>query len=491
MDDDFATIEHGTWDAEDWETCQQSYPRVRELELDLLVVASLGPWLLADTFHVLHKANPKLRGQTHPRAALNRQIAEGLIDGLGDLRKHTLGDPMMASVALAQLGPTLTQLLADAQRVQEAADEAADAAQAQQEGEADAAEREAAGQGPNPDVDLDALAAAAERTARTLADETAAMGPVVTAAVAAGAEAATETVTQLRDAAAGLGIDVGESVDTPADRLALLERINGDRLRDLAKMVGRLRIEAGARVGTNWASGPGEITDVTRSDNLSRMVSSELVHLAVPELRYAFYDRLLNKQLLCLHMEEPQHEDSGTIIYVEDSSTTMAGLRTLWARAVGYRLLETAIAQRRGFRAIVFSGPGSFRVFDFGDDASTSSVEDRLAYAEFAMAGETDFQGPLTSALTFIEDEVERLGRTHADIVLATDGIATVDADFQELFDARKLDHGFRCFGIMIQHPVTPVMVALCDSITSEDRLEDGANIADLFDQLTPALVAP
>lgn len=494
MTEDFSTIEHGVWDADDWSGCQATFPKLADLELDLHGVASLGPWLLGDAFHSLHKATPQLRTDTHPRAALNRQIAESLLDGqLDGLRKHTVGSPMMSSVALIQIGDTLRQLLVDAQRVQEAADEADAAANAHQDAQDDNAAREAAGDGPDPDVDLDALAAAADRTARALANETAAMGPVVASAVAAGIEAATDAVEKLSAAADGWGVgDEGESgTDDPAARLALLERLADDQMADLAKMVGRLRFDASARVGTRWDTGPGEITTVVPGNNLSRMTAGELANLAVPELRYVFFDRYLRRQLLCLHMEEPQREAAGSIIYLEDASSTMDGQRSRWARAVGYRLLETAVEQRRGFRAIVFAGVGKFKVFDFGDDAATSTVDERLAYAEFTMTGETDFQGPLTSALTFIEDEHDRLGRSHADIVLATDGIADIDDDFQELFDARKAEHGFRCYGIMIQHPVTAVMTKLCDKITSEDRLEDGANIAELFDDLEPALVTP
>lgn len=484
-DRDFYTIAQSGWDAEDWAESQGAFPRLGEVELDLLEVASLGPWLLGDTFHALHKAAPQLRDDPAPRAVLNQMIAKELLDGqLDQIRLNTVGDPVLAAVAAVQMGPTLRQLLIDAQPLQDAADECEKARQDHEDAKEQAAEQEAAGEPVDTDL-VDETGKVLGQAAADLADQLGAMGPVVTTAVSAAAEAASDKVDQMCQAAAGWGAGEGESLGAdPADRLAMLERLSAEPLAELAKMVGRLRIDASARAGSHWDTGPAEIVDVEPSNNLSRLTARELVNLAVPELRPVFYDRYLNKKLMCLRMEEPQHEDAGTIIYVEDASSTMKGQRSLWARAVGIRLLETAVEQRRGFRAIVFSGVGKFKVFDFGD-AGESTLDDRLAYAEFVMAGETDFQGPLTSALTFIEDEYDQLGRTHADIVLATDGIASCTDDFYAHFDAEKERMGFTCYGIVIQHTIGTAVARLCDKVTSEDRLADGAGIADLFDDIT------
>ena len=476
---DFSTVHADLWDREDLAEVTDTYGAVADMTGRLTDRAALAPWLVGDLFHLLHKASPEFVDQPHPRARINQSIAKQMATNVDALREHTVGDRLMAAIGLTHLGDELDVMLAELHDVQEAADASADA---HDDYEA-ACEAEGVEPGDHSDDGpLGQLAAAADAADEALDSAMSVAGPVIASGVRSAAEAASQATGQAAAALAGWGTDPGDAASL-TDRANMVDRLNTDRMNQLAELVGRMR-HATNRSGSAWADGPGEIVDIVPGNDLSRMTGGEMVNLAVPQLRPLFVDRMLRGQLSTFHMQVRRREERGAVIHVEDSSSTMKGDRTLWARAVGLHLLDIAQAEGRGYVAIVFSGEGSFTVFDFGDDASTADPIKRVEYAEFTMGGGTDFQGPLLSALTRIEDEHDRTGRSHADVVLTTDGDSKCADEFHDAWDEARERLGFTCYGVLVQAPLTTTLDRLCDQITATDRLtvDDAVN---LFDPIT------
>lgn len=461
------------YDLEAWVSAVETNPAIVETDTllaDVHPVASAG---FADAYHTLHKGLPRLvdPDDVDPRYRVNVQIIEALMDtaGWAEARMSTVGDPVMAGVAMAAIGGQLLDLYRKLAPVQEAADRAQAALDAYRADGGDDLADEADRASAELDAMLDAMAPVAVVGARAAADEASEFTARVVCAGTGWEVAADELATM-----------------DPAARLALVDRLTNERTERIAALVGRLHCEALAEQARNWDTGNGEIAGLTLGNDLTRLLPSELAGLCHPALLPDFLERYENRQLMQTERRIRPRLDRGGIVYVEDSSTSMRGAPSDWARALGITLLRIAVAQHRAFRAIVFSSPGRMQVFDFGDDAATSTLDDRLSYAELLMGGRTDFMGPLGRALEFVTAEHDATGRTHSDVVFATDGHAPVTDLWLDDWHAAKDDLGMRCYGIAIGvEAQSSSITRVSDFVTSIDRFTDGTDLGAVFRNVT------
>jgi uncharacterized protein with von Willebrand factor type A (vWA) domain len=441
-----------------------------------------GERLLTDVFHSVHKARPQIRDARamDPTFRVNQEVMAQLTedDTWARLRNHTVGDPFaagLATVTMAEYLAGLYEKLADAQEKADAAQQARDAAD------------QAAADGVDGD-ELAGLSNAADFAAGEAEDALDRMRASVGKAIRQAAGAAEDEAQQAATSMAGWGLNPGEITKMdPATRLRLADRLAGDRMRGIAAKFGRLRNEVEAMTTSRFQHGPEELHGITLSDDVSRLIGAELVNLSVPELATDFADRYSRKQLQTYWMRQIVREARGGIVYLDDSSESMRGVPEQWSRAVGLTLLAIAKEQGRSFKAIVFGGPGVMQVHDFGADASTSTLDQMLDYAEVSlMDAGTEFQGPLDLAAAHLVAEFEATGRADADIVLATDGQCSVKAKWLEKFQETQGNVGFRVFGIAISVGVTDSLRKICDAGVAEvTKLTDGSEISAMFEKVT------
>lgn len=467
----------------DWADAQTEMPKLSAVAETLAASNWTAPAVLGDVFASLHKGRPTLHevdeiARTH---RVNRSVMGELMGDPSwrELREYTVGDTFGAGLAVATMADQLGGLYDRLAPAQEAADTAERAAQDLAEatksfgGLPGASDEAQAALGRLREAAADAAQAADE----ALDDVSPSIGRAVR--LAAG-EAAAEAA-DAADAAAGWGLSPGEMSRTdPAARRELAELISTDRMRRIAELVGRMRNMIWGEQSIRFDQGPDEVHDVILSNDLRHITSAELVNMAVPELTDMFWMRYATKSLLCYDLRSTRRDAKGGIVYVEDSSLSMEGERELNARATGIALLDIAIRQNRKFTAIVFSGPGSFTIYDF--DLATRDTAKMLDYASLTIGGGTEFTGPLDAAVASLDADRAATGRADGDIVFATDGECEVSDKWLAAFDASRARLGFTCYGLNIGGEAGGTLERICDGRVAEiHRLIDGDDARDIF----------
>jgi uncharacterized protein with von Willebrand factor type A (vWA) domain len=158
-----------------------------------------------------------------------------------------------------------------------------------------------------------------------------------------------------------------------------------------------------------------------------------------------------------------------------DGSSSMAGDKEIWSKAVALTLLEIARRQRRLFRFIGFSSADTpLYTLDLNPRERHEVQADRaLDLAEYFPGGGTDFETPLGAALAGLR--AARYGR--GDVVLITDGECQVSPGW-----LAKKRLGFSLFSVLIDVGPSELgtLAQLSDRVTAVSTLTDDA-ARDLF----------
>ncbi|HXG50733.1 MAG TPA: hypothetical protein VNN77_04900 [candidate division Zixibacteria bacterium] len=246
------------------------------------------------------------------------------------------------------------------------------------------------------------------------------------------------------------GSAVGPGQRSPAgEKLELGKRLAGnDKLKKLARMVGRMKFHALGLRKKVFERASEEVLEVERGESLHRLLPHELLTLHHPTLRKDFYRRYLDQELIQYSLRGIEEKSKGPMIVCLDGSSSMAGDKEIWAKAVALTLLEIARRQRRLFRSICFSSEDTpLQVLDLNPrsryDVDTKRVMD---LAEYFPGGGTDFQTPLDAALECLRQSRFKKG----DIVFITDGECQVNPQWAERFRRDKEKLGFSLFSILI-----------------------------------------
>ncbi len=127
------------------------------------------------------------------------------------------------------------------------------------------------------------------------------------------------------------------------------------KLKRMAQLVGRMRESARALRRTLYERANDEMYAVGLGAELSRLLPPELLSLRHPVLRRDFARRLLDGELLVYALRAREQKGRGPMIVCLDGSSSMAGDKEIWSKAVTLTLLDIARRQRRRFRSICFS----------------------------------------------------------------------------------------------------------------------------------------
>ncbi len=404
-----------------------------------------------------------------------------------ELRQHTVGDPLMSGMAVTALSHSLRDLF---EKIGDEVQEKADRVQEIRDQLDELIDHQPGD--PVPDLDgysspqaaidglSDELAAAQADLDAALAD----VEPQIGRAVRAASNEAADEVGAAAAAVAAWGQEAAEFARTdPAERIRLMKLMQTDEMRQVAELFGRIRWEMSAVLANSWGNGPTEIHSVTSGNDLSRLLPSELVLLAVDELRPEFFRRFVNRQLRCYQTRERSKEDRGAVVYIMDASTSMGwhgGQRLRWAVAVGLALLSVARAQGRAFHAVVFNGPGAMEEFAFPKPAEFE-LDKMLAFAAVSASGGTDFMGPLTRGADLCTTDFETTNLEGADLVFVTDGEARVTPEWLTGFTDKRDTAGFRTWGIAVEQAVPQVLTDICELTAPVNDLFSGGDIREIF----------
>jgi uncharacterized protein with von Willebrand factor type A (vWA) domain len=235
----------------------------------------------------------------------------------------------------------------------------------------------------------------------------------------------------------------------PGQKLELGRRLAGnEKLKNLARLVGRMKFHALALRKKVFERSSEELLEVERGDSIHRLLPHEMLTLHHSVLCKDFYRRYLDQELLQYSLRGVEEKGKGPMIVCLDGSSSMAGDKEIWSKAVTLTLLEIARRQRRLFRSICFSSEETpLQILDLNPrehyDIKTKNVMD---LAEYFPGGGTDFQKPLDAAVDCLRQSRFKKG----DIVFITDGECQVNSDWAEDFRKQKERLGFSLFSILI-----------------------------------------
>ncbi len=463
--------------------------------------------LLLDLYALAYKLNGVVRPPeaVTPGAVVCRVLLDDLraAPGLAALRRQTALDEHLAGLAALLLGDALLELLKservltrdemlDAwsldQQAKEIAARAAEVATAVALGAARAGQPAATRRDElRQRLERENVAAArrlaqqAARVAQGLGDAAARRQP----RVAAQLERTLADLEAARDGVEQWSLHLGGGQTTSANApIELGHRLaRNPKLRRMAQLVGRMRANARALRRRRCEPGSAEVYAVGAGGGIDRLLPSELLGLRQPLLRRDFQRRLVEGALLVYTLRAREQRGRGPMVVCLDGSSSMAGEKEIWAKAVTLTLLDIAARQRRRFRSICFaSAETPLQVIDRAPRPRvTPDLREVMALAEYFPGGGTDFQPPLDAALACLRADPQRRG----DVVFITDGESRVDPTWLAAFQREKARLGFSVFSVLID--VGPssdsALKAFSDHVTSVSQLTDDAT-GELFHRL-------
>ncbi len=291
----------------------------------------------------------------------------------------------------------------------------------------------------------ESAAGAAPRAGDGLAAEMATLRAVGRAVAAAGRE-----VTELHEAAGALGMGPGmPGSNEPAAVAALFRRVRGDpALRRICDLAGRFRRVAQSKQRMKTTHGLDDVVGVEPGGDVSRLLPSELVRLAVPELELDTLRRIVERQALCREYRAVEPVGKGPVIVCLDESGSMSGEKIHTAKALALALAWIARRQRRWAALVAYSGDSGERLLPLPPGRWD---EARLADWLAAFIGRgSELDVPVRELPRMYADLKAPPGVT--DVVFVTDARCRLAADVRDAFLAWKQSSRARLITLVIDN---------------------------------------
>ena len=290
------------------------------------------------------------------------------------------------------------------------------------------------------------------------------IGEEINAAIDAADDAAVE-VTCIMTA---WGSDAGEMKCTPVNN-DLLHRVKkSEELLQIARSLGKHREIIADKRKNGYAYGRGEKYDLTHGNDIGSCLSSELALLGAPETQVLFVRKYEQKRLTQYQKRTQIVKGKGDMIVLVDESGSTRQVQA-WAKAFSLAMLDIAAKDNRKFAMVHFANAENVKTDLFEPGGYTS--DDVLRAAEQFFGGGTDFEAPLTEAMTLMEK-----GYENADITIITDGECRISKEFAEQFRNAMLKYKATVTGILLDkdNPCGKALEPFCDKIYhSKDITEE------------------
>jgi len=456
--------------------------RLQEVEKELMAKVPTADVLLRDVWAGLYKARPEVLEEVPPSLRVNQAIMKEVLGlpKVEDLRQSTRFDEWGSALGAVSLAPELARLIPEEAKEafryeQEASEFLRQAANLQIAAEA----AEQAGQGRIAQQMIQqayqlrqkgqALMTRAEQAAAAAVKK---INPDRVRVVAGrAAEKAQENLENARVFSWGVSPGQPHLLKNSREKFELAQRMAVDyRLREIARMAGRIIRIALHKRKTRKKQEPAELVGITLGRDLARVLPSELCYLGHPLLKKDFLRRFTEGKLLQYELGSREVEGRGPIVCCLDSSGSMEGIKEIWSKAVMLALFQVAVRERRAFACIHFGNKEELKVFEFPEPGKASPVEVAEA-ALFFFGGGTDFEAPLGRAVELMGKSTYKKG----DIVFITDGLCAVSEKFIARFQRVKQEKEFSVYSVVVDEDPGGVLpfsdrVALFNSVKGDDR---------------------
>ncbi|MCM3712360.1 VWA domain-containing protein [Sporosarcina luteola] len=225
------------------------------------------------------------------------------------------------------------------------------------------------------------------------------------------------------------------------DQISLAERIAADkRISEIAEWAGRFKQIAIKKQKSKHAEGI-ESTGVITGDVIERLLPIELGLYRHPATKTDFLRRFAEKQTMMFEQSGKDSLGKGPIVLCLDQSGSM---RKLDSQSKGFALALLSIAkkQKRDFCLVLFSTLTVVKVYEKGK----IKTEDLIELAQTFLSGGTDFNLPLTKAISIIEDSKFK----RSDLIFITDGEDSLKDSFIKSFNRKKENMDFNVLSLVL-----------------------------------------
>ena len=321
------------------------------------------------------------------------------------------------------------------------------------------------------------------------ADPEGAMRRAMRSAVEGAAQESAEVQDSLNALSPGLGhAPPTHEQDDGGQRCRLAERIRYDEnFKKVMQMAGRFRrISQNSDRKVRDEQGSSTLVGVRMGGDIHLALPSELGLMRHPMLRRLQLAKLADRRLQQYHVVGETTKGRGPVVVLLDESGSMRGERAMWASAVAIACLGTAAKEKRPCTIIGFNGGVKYTYqldkqgkawehridpegHKTGEPVSMGScVQIAMAVAAMQARGGTHFDPPVTAALN-LEDG---LTSERSDLVLVTDGRATVSEGLLSRLANARENCGLRVFGLTIGGgTLSQAVTQICDEAFDMDAI--------------------
>ena len=176
-------------------------------------------------------------------------------------------------------------------------------------------------------------------------------------------------------------------------------------------------------------------------------------------------------------LQAPEEKGKGPLVMCVDTSSSMSGASEMWAKGLAVALARLAAKDNRDMAIIPFSNaPGRTAFLKAGDRNWDKLLREVIS---LRMDGGTNFELPLTEALTVID---EAPGLKQADIVFLTDGEASVSDRFKRSFQARQEKQRISLFSVFVGTSCSQsALESISDAVWNVQDLVGGDEIEEML----------
>lgn len=473
-----------------------------------------GSAAMSDTLLALYKAIPRLKDEREMRPShlVNHMVMDELfdLDSYQTARQSTVGDLVGTGLSAAAMEPTLEVLFDKLKPLTEKANDLESISEQIEhyEGELD----DLVDRLDNGELDEDQEADAErakqlvqqelENLERQLQEGTQELKEQIDRSRETVKEELDESLNEINEVNEAMnrfawGLEPGgiRRLDSNV-RLAVSKKLRTAKFRKLAELLGRMHNVAVTEITNRTDDARTEVHAIELGDDLRRMIPSEILELADEDLFYNWFRKYAERSLTQYALRGQNTVVRGGIIAMIDSSTSMEGDRSIWAKAVALELLRIAKLQNRPFTAIDFAASNQYMLHHFDTTSPelrlttthgtasrpASGVQAIVQFAESGLGGGTSFMTPLSLGLDMLRREYDEYGSVRGDIVFITDGQADVDENWLRKFKAEQERLEFKVYGVMIGGTAGSRLKRICDDrIINLRRLTDPSDISDIF----------
>ena len=390
-----------------WQDMCEESPRLHKAVEDG-VMDHGGTWseLMADTYLTLYKADPQLRDISQMEKAFqaHHPIISGLMEDpeVQSLRADTKLNDMLSAVGTLKLTERLRESIKNTPEL------------------SDWWERQWESAAPPSDEPGESETAADVSEGEGTIEIPAAVKKLLRAAAHKAIKEAEQEVAETEGAFRTWGHETKELQMVPIEeRLALADRLKAmPKLRDIARLVGRLKNLRRGLEARNMSPGHEEIFGVTQGDHVDRALPSELALLAHPTARRLFKARFVEHQLLEYALRGREPAGLGPMIVLVDISDSTKGPVEIWEKGLALALVQEAQRQHRAAMVIGFDTEVK-EIIEWSPACTAREDLDNIQRAASMWSGGgTNWSSPILKGLEYLNTATWK----HADLVLLTDG---------------------------------------------------------------------